>query len=36
MREFAVQLLNNEQLLKSVKDKWIEMVESKVTKEKLS
>ena len=36
MREFAVQLLNNEQLLKSVKDKWIEMVESKVTEEKLS
>ena len=35
MREFVVKLLNNEQLLQSVKDKWFEMTKSKVTKEKL-
>ena len=33
MREFAVQLLNNEELLQALKDKWIEMTEKKVTKE---
>ena len=35
MREFVVKLLNNEQLLQSVKDKWVEMTKSKVTKEKV-
>ena len=33
MREFAVKLLNNEQLLQSVKDMWRKMTQEKVTKE---
>ena len=35
MREFGVQLLNNEELLQSVKDMWREMNEEKVTVEKI-
>ena len=35
MREFAVKLLNNENLLQSVKDKWTEITKSNVTKEKI-
>ena len=35
MREFAVKLLNNEELLQNVKNVWNEMTEEKVTKSKL-
>ena len=35
MREFAVKLLNNEELLQSVKDMWNKMTKEKVTKEKI-
>ena len=35
MREFATQLLTNENLLQSVKDMWHEMTIEKVTKEKI-
>ena len=35
MREFAVQLLNNEKLLQTVKDMWKEMTAEKVTKGKI-
>ena len=35
MREFAVKLLNNEELLQNVKNMWNEMTKEKVTKEKI-
>ena len=35
MREFAVKLLNNEQLLEKIKETWKEMIQEKVTIEKI-